>query len=160
MAGLLRADPGLPRRFPNQVHLIDYSPCELAQIAQTAARDRFNMKFEPGLQPALAEHIRRKHSRIIHQHNGGLSVNLTEEALGRLAQRCVDGNIFNEDTLRASDYGIGEYDASDGAPEEGGAWSQPEAMHTGVAPGLFNAMTSGGLMPKLMQVASYRMHFE
>jgi SpoVK/Ycf46/Vps4 family AAA+-type ATPase len=41
MAHLLAADPGLPRRFKTTVKLADYTPPELALIAETAALDRF-----------------------------------------------------------------------------------------------------------------------
>jgi len=111
MQGLLNADPGLPRRFPNQVHLADYSPAELALIAETAARDRFGMNFEAGLVDKVAAMIKSKHQSSIRLHNGGLAVNLTEEALGRLADRCVQHNLYNEDTLTAFDFGIGNLQA-------------------------------------------------
>ena len=71
MQGLLNADPGLPRRFPNQavassscaflcadtpglqVHLADYSPAELALIAEVGAFLRAHTLTAPGarLQP-------------------------------------------------------------------------------------------------------------
>merc|ERR1719502_143204 len=85
MADLMAADPGLPRRFPNQVHLDDYSPAELAQIAKQAAESRFGLRFEDGLEEKLAVHIEEQHSAEIAQHNGGLAVNLTESAMGTMA---------------------------------------------------------------------------
>jgi len=57
MEGLMRADPGLVRRFPTTIHLEDYSPLELAGIARQTAHTRFGLAFAPGLEPALARHI-------------------------------------------------------------------------------------------------------
>lgn len=65
----------------------------------------------------VAAMIKSKHQSTIRLHNGGLAINLTEEvslsvcvcavcfrnehgwcqALGRLADRCVELNIFNEE---------------------------------------------------------------
>jgi SpoVK/Ycf46/Vps4 family AAA+-type ATPase len=90
MANLMRADPGLPRRFPNEIALADYNADELARICKKVARDSFDLLFEDGLQDRLALHILDQHSAEISQHNGGLAVNLVEKALSAFASRVVD----------------------------------------------------------------------
>jgi hypothetical protein len=89
MDGLMRADPGLRRRFPTTIHLDDYSPAELAAIAKQTADSRFGLAFAPGLERALALHIRSKHGHEIALHNASLAVALVEAAINRLAVRCV-----------------------------------------------------------------------
>ena len=89
MDGLMRADPGLVRRFPTTIHLEDYSPAELAAIARQTAATRFGLQFAPGLEAALASHIAVRHGEEIHSHNASLSVSLVEAAINRLAMRCV-----------------------------------------------------------------------
>lgn len=124
MARLMRADPGLPRRFPqqvclislpttltaslHQVHLADYSPEELASIAKTAAHDRFDLDFEPGLEEKLCQHITDQYSGQIPQSNGGLAVNLCEAAMGRLTKRVMaTGKVGREASqLIAADFEI------------------------------------------------------
>merc|ERR1719158_1455208 len=49
MEGLMRADPGLARRFPTRLKLQDYAPAELAEIARKVAAERFETPFEEGL---------------------------------------------------------------------------------------------------------------
>jgi hypothetical protein len=115
MGVLMDADPGLHRRFGNRLHLQDYNPLQIAQICETVARDRFNFDF-PTTPAAngktiLAEvsmHIQKKHAHEIHNHNGGLAVTLTEQAVGRLAQRVVQQDIHGAGAcvLLAEDYGI------------------------------------------------------
>ena len=89
MDGLMRADPGLVRRFPTVLHLDNYSPAELATIAKQTARSRFGLSFAPGLEAALGRHIARHHEGEIGQHNASLAVSLVEAAITRLAIRCV-----------------------------------------------------------------------
>jgi SpoVK/Ycf46/Vps4 family AAA+-type ATPase len=90
MKELMRADPGLARRFPTTLSLKDYAPAELAKISAKVASERFNVSFSDGLEESLGAWI-EKHSDELHisSHNGGLAVNLTEEALGRLAERHI-----------------------------------------------------------------------
>merc|ERR1712137_1274184 len=45
MKELMRADPGLARRFPNKLLLPDYNAKDLASIARLTAEDRFSVKF-------------------------------------------------------------------------------------------------------------------
>ena len=109
MARLLRADPGLPRRFPNQAHLSDYTPEELADIAETAAQDRFGLTFEPSLKEKLAVHITDHYISQIPKQNGGLAVNMTEEAMGRMAKRVITDGVVSGNattTLTAADFAI------------------------------------------------------
>jgi AAA+ superfamily predicted ATPase len=90
MKELMRADPGLARRFPTTLSLTDYAPAELAKIAAKAASERFAVPFSDGLEESLATWIDGHSSQLnISSHNGGLAVNLTEEALGRLAERHI-----------------------------------------------------------------------
>ena len=106
MKTLMRADPGLPRRFPVTLHLDDYSPAELAQIAHKAAEERFGMRFEGGLEALLAKHIELEHAADIATHNGGLAIQLVEAAMGRLATRLCGAAATVEcmHTLTASDF--------------------------------------------------------
>ena len=86
-----------------------YSPEELAEIAEAAAQDRFALTFEPGLREKLAVHITDHYISQIPKQNGGLAVNLTEEAMGRLAKRCIADSIVGGDiasTLTAADFAI------------------------------------------------------
>jgi hypothetical protein len=90
MGQLMRADPGLPRRFPQALHLADYSPAELGEIAASVVSAQFEMELAPGVQPQLAAHIEAEHRHQIAMHNGGLAVNLVEAAIGRMASRVMD----------------------------------------------------------------------
>ena len=49
MAMLMRADPGLDRRFPLRINLPDYTPEDLGQICRSFAANKFGKQFEPGL---------------------------------------------------------------------------------------------------------------
>ena len=117
MGNLMRADPGLNRRFPLRLNLADYTCPELAAICRKVAFENFGKAFEPGLEKRLAEHIDEKHAREIAQHNGGLAVNLTEEAVDELSERLVgllesnptmgkDELVRLSQQLIASDFGI------------------------------------------------------
>ena len=110
---LMAADPGLPRRFSKQMHLEDYSPCEIALIAKRVAEERFELRVPASLvglngEGELAEWIGCRHGHEIHQHNGGLAVNLTEEAFVNLSSRVVREKIMggDENLLCAADYEI------------------------------------------------------
>merc|ERR1711904_560339 len=48
MKELMRADPGLARRFPTKLALKDYDASELAEIASKIARGRFAVPFSDG----------------------------------------------------------------------------------------------------------------
>jgi len=89
MGRLMRAEEGLSRRFPNRLHLDDYTPEELAWICESVARLKHQREFEPGLKEKLATHIENFCWRDIAQQNAGLSVNLTERALDRQIIRIV-----------------------------------------------------------------------
>ena len=47
----------MPRRFPNEIHLEDYTPEHLAQIARKVAADKFDLDFEAGLEESLAVRV-------------------------------------------------------------------------------------------------------
>jgi len=89
METLMKADPGLVRRFPTSIHLEDYSAAELAAIAHQTAHARFGLRFAEGLEAQLATHIAKVHGGEIHQHNASLAVSLVEAAINRLALRIV-----------------------------------------------------------------------
>lgn len=54
MEELMRADPGLARRFPRSINLPNYSAVQLAEIARSFAMERFQARFEIGLEVELA----------------------------------------------------------------------------------------------------------
>lgn len=89
MGRLMRAEEGLARRFPNRLHLDDYTPEELAHICEMTARVKHQREFEPGLCEKLATHIKNFYWRDIAQQNAGLAVNLTEQALDNQIVRLV-----------------------------------------------------------------------
>ena len=89
MDGLMRADPGLVRRFPTSLHLEDYTADELAAIAKQTAASRFGLRFGHGVAAALAAHIASVHGHEVHAHNASLAVALVEAAINRLALRVV-----------------------------------------------------------------------
>jgi len=94
MQELLQADPGLARRFPTTLNLPDYAPSELAEMASKVASSRFGISFEDGLETLLAAWMEKNASKLnISNHNGGLAVNLTEAALGRMAERAIELGI-------------------------------------------------------------------
>jgi len=97
MRGLMKADPGLSRRFPNKLVLSDYNAKDLASIARLTAEDRFNVKFEPGLEDALSAQLEAKLTALeSSRHNGGLAVRLVEAAVGQMAERLVAaGGVAN-----------------------------------------------------------------
>ena len=76
MAHFMQADPGLPRRFPQTLHLDDYTPPQLSQICRKVAEERFNMRFEPGLEQKLTGEFEGKYYVDIPRQNAGLAVNL------------------------------------------------------------------------------------
>jgi len=104
MGRLMRAEEGLARRFPNRLDLDDYTPAELAEICERYAQDNFQRDFEPGLRDKLATNITHFYWREIAQHNAGLSVNLTEQALDRQIVRIVSQypQAFSVPLVRAS----------------------------------------------------------
>lgn len=109
MERFFAADPGLPRRFPQTLHLEDYSPAELARIAEKVAREQFKASFEDGLEEKLATHFASIPSAVIHSQNGGLAVNCVERAMQRLAERLVAAGTVKADAklLLAADFMIG-----------------------------------------------------
>merc|ERR1740138_215262 len=60
MKRFMREDPGLPRRFPEYLHLENYSTTEIADIAEYVAQTRYRRQIE--------------------EQNGGLAVNLVQDA--------------------------------------------------------------------------------
>eukprot|EP01050_Picozoa_sp_SAG11_P020528 SAG11_NODE_3474_length_2426_cov_1.681564_2_plen_376_part_00 len=105
MATLLQADPGLPRRFPHSIHLDDYTPLQLGQIASQVAT-RYEMILGDGVDEALADHIGVAHAHEIKAYNGGLAVRLVEEAITRMATRCGANAAAITNVLCCADFGI------------------------------------------------------
>merc|ERR1712193_604423 len=123
MQELLQADPGLARRFPTTLNLPDYAPSELAEMASKVASSRFGISFEDGLETLLAAWIEKNASKLnISNHNGGLAVNLTEDALGRMAERAIELGIdacTKDLFLVPSDFSI---TTNTGDDEEASGW--------------------------------------
>jgi hypothetical protein len=114
MSRLMRMDPGLDRRFPQRLHISDYTGPELAKICAIKARRMFDRSFEGGLEEKLGVHIRDFHGRDIASQNAGLSVNLTEGAVERQIDRLCSVDVAGLDstleldsrTLTCADFGI------------------------------------------------------
>jgi AAA+ superfamily predicted ATPase len=64
MQELLQADPGLARRFPTTLNLLDYAPSELAEMASKVATSRFGISFDDGLETLLAAWIKKNASKL------------------------------------------------------------------------------------------------
>ena len=86
MQDLLDADAGLRRRFATTIHLRDYTGLELANIAVKKAEEK-KYVIEPDVVSTLGAHIEDCWADEMKIMNGGLSVNLVEAAIGRLAVR-------------------------------------------------------------------------
>jgi SpoVK/Ycf46/Vps4 family AAA+-type ATPase len=101
MGRLLRADPGLPSRFPFRVHIPDYSPAEIALIAQQiASRQGYIVNGE--LLPKLEAHLEHVHGGGSDgEANGRLALNVVEAAIQQRAVR-LDQQAANEDSQVAS----------------------------------------------------------
>ena len=84
---LLRADPGLPSRFPKSLHLPDYSANELAQVCSLVAKKRYGLDLVAGLESRLAKHIFDFHAFAIAEQNARLAVNLVEAAVEKQMDR-------------------------------------------------------------------------
>eukprot|EP01044_Picomonas_judraskeda_P020502 COSAG03_NODE_4579_length_1504_cov_1.740214_2_plen_398_part_01 len=108
MSKLMRADPGMPRRFPNEIHLEDYSAAQLAAIAHGVATSKFALPWEDGLEEQLACHILDRYQHDIASQNGGLAVNLVERALSNYAARVSKSGVdpSKPHAMVASDFGI------------------------------------------------------
>ena len=108
MAHLMRADPGLARRFPTALHLDDYTPEQLAAIARQTALSRYGLAFSTGLEEALAAHIAKKHRGEIPKHNAGLAVSLVEGAMNKLASRLSSSAVPPPAAAAASTSAVAE----------------------------------------------------
>jgi SpoVK/Ycf46/Vps4 family AAA+-type ATPase/DNA polymerase III delta prime subunit len=87
MATFFRADPGLPRRFPTQLHLADYTAEELTSIAVSRAASFYDMTIAAGVEDKLTHALRTRWASDTKGSNGGFAVKLVEDAVGRLASR-------------------------------------------------------------------------
>ena len=117
MDKLLRLDPGLPRRFPHTIHLPDYTPAQIAQIAAETAKQRFDVTLEGGVQGLLEEHFGTVLAHEIPKNNGALAIRLVEEAVGAQACRVhrdsLSGNALTQ--LIAADFGLADSDEQEDA---------------------------------------------
>jgi len=110
----LKMDPGLPRRFTTNLHLVDYTPAELAEICRRSAEREFGLTFQDGLMGKLERHLAMElwlDPELIASQNAGLSINLTERAARALAIRSVRASIgsdvaVNLTELLPTDFGI------------------------------------------------------
>merc|ERR1712118_230086 len=74
MAELMKADPGLARRFPKSISLPDYTADEIAAIAKMVAKERFGTPLADGVQEKLARWLEPRISKMdAAGHNGGLA---------------------------------------------------------------------------------------
>ena len=103
----MRADPGLNRRFPLRLHLPDYSPEQLVQIAQEKALTRYKLTFAKAVPEKLRDAFRSMYASEISEHNGGLAVRLVEEAVGRNASR-MDMNMQRMAAVGQEDMNLSE----------------------------------------------------
>ena len=113
MNRLLRLDPGLPRRFPQRIHLIDYTPAQIAQIAAETAQQRFETTLADGVQELLEEHFGTVLLHEIPKNNGALAIRLVEEAVGVQTVRLHREPSARGDArtqLVASDFGLADND--------------------------------------------------
>jgi SpoVK/Ycf46/Vps4 family AAA+-type ATPase len=116
MEGLMKADPGLNRRFPqgNRLHLPNYTPSEVSVIVERVAK-RFDLCLDADLLQQLPAFVAARHGPAkmggdgqLAQSNGGLAVNLVEQALTHLAMRVVRQRLEGEaaNTLASADFGM------------------------------------------------------
>jgi hypothetical protein len=89
MKVLMRADPGLPRRFPHNIHLDNYTSSQLSSIALHVSQSRFSRNFASGLKEKLSKHITQQYIKDMSEQNGGLSVNLVESAVTNQEDRIM-----------------------------------------------------------------------
>merc|ERR1712166_469788 len=118
IGNLMRLDPGLDRRFPERLHLDDYTASELADIAEYVAKCRFNKTLAAGVKDQLEHHIQNYYKKEIAEQNGGLSVNLCEKAIDRQLRRIVASPGFSdldpeEAKLRALELTAADFDVED-----------------------------------------------
>jgi SpoVK/Ycf46/Vps4 family AAA+-type ATPase len=117
MEGLMKADPGLNRRFPqgNRLLLPNYTPAEVSLITEGVAKRRFDLTLDADLRQRLPGFVAAQHGSFdrggdgqLAQSNGGLAVNLVEQALTHLAVRVVEQDLQGEDAtlLTAVDFGM------------------------------------------------------
>eukprot|EP01052_Picozoa_sp_SAG31_P070759 SAG31_NODE_29634_length_392_cov_0.822526_2_plen_83_part_01 len=73
MTRLMRADPGLPRRFPMAIDLPNYTSDEIATICSKKAQVQFGLTIEDAetVLPRLAEKIELEHAADMAKQNGG-----------------------------------------------------------------------------------------
>ena len=67
MGKLMRADPGMKRRFPRVIHLADYTPGQVAEIGMNLLASTPNLLVEDGMKEALTKMIDEKHAHEISQ---------------------------------------------------------------------------------------------
>ena len=109
MSTFMRADPGLPRRFPKKIHLSDYTAKELLSIAKEKAQTVHKLQLHKSVDDKLEEAFNTIYESEISQNNGGLAVRLVEEAVGRLANR-VDGELQTLHAAGTADVKAGLFD--------------------------------------------------
>lgn len=110
MNDFLKANPGLPSRFPFQVEFPDYSPEEMFEITEMFALKR-DYKIDRDIKAELVELFTRKQVPGRNDSgNGRLSRNILEEAIRRQSVRLMEigGNKLDLNLLQREDFGITE----------------------------------------------------
>ena len=135
MAKFMRADPGLRRWFPKDVHLSDYTPAELSEIIKRRAQQDRHLEFEEGLQERLTQKIDEDHAAEIEKHNAGLAINLLDSAvqnravrLRRTAQEIGQAAANGDKILVATDFEIFEAPPDETAAQKEEVWEDMKAM--------------------------------
>ena len=125
MAEMMRDNSGFERRFQGSLHLPDYTPKELVEIAVRYARRTFSMEVDPDVVPLLEEAIKSRDAMMIKEKNGGLAIEYAEKAMSRFANRMArmakthpHMNFDDFQTLTASDFDIVDTFAAQPLAEE------------------------------------------
>lgn len=106
MERFLRSNPGLPSRFPIQIHFPDYSLEELLQIASIMCEQR-QYKMAPSCIMKFRKMIQSEMSHSIHAFSNGRYVrNVIEKTIRNHAMRMIKQPVASKDdlmTLKAED---------------------------------------------------------
>jgi hypothetical protein len=119
MDAFLRTNPGLQSRFARRVHIQNFSPAEIVDIAERVAAANAR-SFEPGLKPKLVQHVQDRFGDSPDEGNGRLARRLVlDVAEGRRSERLAllwkDADPLQPAAARvdeavyiATDFGIGD----------------------------------------------------
>lgn len=106
MEHFLRSNPGLPSRFPIQIHFPDYTVDDLVEIANLMCEER-QYKMAPAYVTKLRQIIQKEMNHPYHTFSNGRFVrNIIEKSIRNHALRIVKQPTSSKDdlmTLRAED---------------------------------------------------------